>query len=446
MPLPPRISTTSTGLLHASFAFLLFLATTASWGQADKALYGAGEKLFTQNCASCHKPDAKSSTPAPMLKGAKERWAKSGGDIYAWVKNSQGYLKSSGDAYAKALFIEYKGSVMTPNAVSDDDINAILYYADNFVPIVKPPPPGGEVVADRQMGDDTPWQWLIIVVLLLLVVVLSLGGVKNQLTNAQRERDGQEPVPVRSIWGNIMHWSGNNKSWASVFGLFIVCWLIVLAWNWAFNIGVYGGEEVAHYKPDQPIAFNHKLHAGTMAINCQYCHSSVEKSKHAGIPSANVCMNCHKAVAEGTVTGKGEIAKIYEAVGWDPVELKYTGKENPIEWVKVHNLPDHVAFSHEVHVSVGKIECQKCHGPVDTEFDLAEQWSPLTMGWCIECHNETEVPQMASSAAGSNGYYDEIHRRLTETPMGNRELQKYLEDEKISVKELGGWECAKCHY
>ncbi len=425
------------------------MATTASWGQADKALYGTGQKLFTQNCASCHKPDVKSTTPAPPLKGAKERWAKSGGDIYAWVKNSQGYLKSSGDAYAKALLAEYNGGVMTPNAVSNEDVDAILYYADNFVP---PPPPTGGDTAGGPQGPQGPrdqggsWQWLIIVVLLLLVVVLSLGGVKNQLLNATRERDGQEPVPVRSIWGGIMHWAGNNKSWASVLGLFIFCWLIVLGWNWALNIGVYGGEEVAHYKPEQPIAFNHTLHAGKMAINCQYCHSSAEKSKHAGIPSANVCMNCHKAVSTGTTTGTTEIAKIYEAVGWDATAMKYTGKENPIEWVKVHNLPDHVAFSHATHVAIGKIECQKCHGPVDKEFDVAEQWSPLTMGWCIQCHNETEVPQMASSAAGSNGYYDEIHRRLTETHMGNEELKKFLEDEKISVKELGGWECAKCHY
>jgi hypothetical protein len=149
-------------------------------------------------------------------------------------------------------------------------------------------------------------------------------------------------------------------------------------------------------------------------------------------------MNCHKAVSEGKKTGTAEIKKIYDAVGWDG--KAYTGVQNPIKWVKVHNLPDHVSFSHATHVSIGKIECQKCHGPIDTEMDVAEQWAPLTMGWCIQCHAETEV-QMAG-----NGYYDEIHRRLEESPMGQRELQKYLEDEKITVKELGGWECAKCHY
>ncbi len=436
MPLPSRISTTFTGLLHASFAFLLLLTSTASRGQADKALYGTGEKVFKQNCAACHKPTEKMTGPA--LKGSKERWAKSGGDIYAWVKNSTAYLKANpGDQYAHNLFKEF-GSVMTPNAVSNEEVDAVFYYADNFVPPVKKD--DKKEVAEGPRDQGGAWQWLIIVVILLLIVVLSLGGVKNQLLNAQREREGKEPVPMRSIWGNIMHWAGRNKSWASVAGLFIVCWLVVLGWDWAFNIGVYGGEDVPHYKPEQPIAFNHTLHAGKMAINCQYCHSGAEKSKHAGIPSASVCMNCHKAVGEGTTTGKDEIAKIYEAVGWDPTAQKYTGVEKPIKWVKVHNLPDHVAFSHATHVAIGKVECQTCHGPVDTKFDVAEQWSPLTMGWCIQCHNETPV-QMAN-----NGYYDEIHRRLTETHMGNEELKKFLEDEKISVKELGGWECAKCHY
>ncbi len=439
MPLPPRIHKSFTGLLHTTLAFALLISTTLLHAQADKAMYATGEKTFKANCGSCHKPDTKLTGPA--LKGAKAKW-EGKGNIHAWIKNSQAELKT-GDPMAVAIWAEYKPTIMTPNAVSDADIDAILYYVDNYVPkvIVKGPepplPPGGR-------PQDGAWQWLVIVTLLLLVVVLSLGGVKHQLRNALREREGQEPLPERSIWGNIKHWAWTHKAWASVAGLLIFVWLFLQAWDWAYHIGVYGGDEVAHYKPEQPIKFNHTLHAGKMAINCQYCHSSAEKSKHAGIPSANVCMNCHKAIDQGPTTGKDEIAKIYAAVGWDPEKKVYTGKENPIKWVKVHVLPDHVAFNHSVHVAVGKIECQKCHGPVDTKMDVAEQWSPLTMGWCIQCHNETEVPQMAAGAA-PNGYYQEIHRRLTETPMGNKELQKYLEDEKITVRELGGWECAKCH-
>ena len=151
-------------------------------------------------------------------------------------------------------------------------------------------------------------------------------------------------------------------------------------------------------------------------------------------------MNCHKAVSTGTTTGTTEIAKIYQAVGWDPEGQVYTGKVEPIRWVKVHNLPDHAYFSHAQHVAVGKIECQDCHGPIDTEMTVAEQWAPLTMGWCIQCHNDRE-PKM-----DGNGYYDEVMARLEETDLGHRELKEYLEDDRITVKELGGWECAKCHY
>jgi hypothetical protein len=229
---------------------------------------------------------------------------------------------------------------------------------------------------------------------------------------------------------------------ASFLGLILVVWLVVEAWGALWVIGVYGGPEVEHYRPEQPIAFDHSLHAGkdNLAIDCQYCHSGASKSRHAGIPSANVCMNCHKAVDSGTKTGTKEIAKIYAAVGWDPTTQSYTGKEEPIRWVKVHNLPDHAYFNHAQHVAVAGLECQDCHGPIDTEMTVAEQWAPLTMGWCIDCHTEREV-KMAG-----NGYYDEVMARLMETDKGHSELKKYLQDGKITVRELGGLECAKCHY
>ncbi|MCB0814378.1 MAG: cytochrome c3 family protein, partial [Flavobacteriales bacterium] len=244
-------------------------------------------------------------------------------------------------------------------------------------------------------------------------------------------------------------WAWNNKGLATVIGLAVTVWVVLALWNFAWTIGVYGGDEVAHYRPEQPIAFNHTLHAGSagdgnLAINCQYCHSGAEKSKHAGIPSANVCMNCHQAVNQGrTEAGTADIQKIYAAVGWDPETMKYTGEPEPIRWVKVHNLPDHVYFPHDAHVAVAKLECQECHGPIDKEMTVAEQWAPLTMGWCIECHGDKAV----KLAGTDNGYYEEMHRRLIENEkLGHRELKKWLEDEKVTVKELGGWECAKCHY
>lgn len=439
MPLVARISERSTGLLHASLTALFFLFAALSQAQpADQALYDQGAKLFKGNCGSCHKPDKDLTGPA--LKGARARW-EGKGDIYAWIKNSSAYLKT-GNPYATDLFNKWNKSVMTAQALSDAEIDAVLYYADNYTPPVAAAPTAAPVGAEPQ--ETSNWPWLVVIALLLLVVGLSLSGVKKSLANAVREAEGKEPLPDMTFGQRLRDWAWHNKAFASIIGLFIVVFLILKLWDAAWVIGVYGGDEVPHYKPEQPILFNHTLHAGkadkgNLAINCQYCHSSVEKSKHAGIPSTNICMNCHQAVNEGrTPEGTKEIQKIYAAVGWDG--KAYTGKPEPVKWVKVHNLPDHAYFNHAQHVAVGKLECQECHGPIDEKMDVAEQWAPLTMGWCIDCHNQKDV-KMAG-----NGYYDEIMARLEETDMGHEELKKYLEDEKISVKELGGWECAKCHY
>lgn len=425
--------------LSGTAALLLFLLIGAdASAQVDQAQYGNGEKLFKANCGSCHKPDRDMTGPA--VSGAKERW-EGKGDVHAWIKDSQGYIKT-GNAHAKELFDLHNKIVMPAQPLTTEEIDAVLYYADNFATVNAPK--GGPVgpAPETAAKPANNWMWWAVTGLLFLVVLASLGGVRSQLSNAVREKQGLATEPALGTWGRIRRWASRHKGWASVVVLLFVVWLVVLLWNWMFNIGVYGGDKVAHYKPSQPIAFDHSLHAGkdNLAINCQYCHSGASKSRHAGIPSANVCMNCHKAVDSGTKTGTAEIAKIYEAVGWDG--KNYTGQEKPIVWNKVHNLPDHVYFNHSQHVAVAKLECQQCHGPVDTEMDQVQQWSPLTMRWCLDCHNTTEV----KVAGTDNGYYEEIHRRLTETPMGRRELRKYLEDEKVTVRELGGFECAKCHY
>ncbi|MBP8822746.1 MAG: c-type cytochrome [Flavobacteriales bacterium] len=426
--------------LCGHIVLLAFLVTgTPASAQVDQAVYDNGEKIFKANCGSCHKPDKDMTGPA--VKGAKERWDGKG-DVHEWIKDSQGYIKS-GNAHAKQIFEEHNKIVMPPQALTNEEIDAVLYYADNFAPAGAKQAEAAAPEAAAQEPSSS-WQWLVVTGLILLLVLLSLGGVRHQLSNAVREKQGLAPEPALGTWGRIRQWAVRNKGWASVTVLLVVVWALVLLWNFLFNIGVYGGDKAAHYKPSQPIAFDHSLHAGkdNLAINCQYCHSGAEKSKHAGIPSANVCMNCHQAISEGPNTGTAEIAKIYAATGWDPAAMKYTGEQKPIVWNKVHNLPDHVFFSHQQHVAVGKLECQECHGPVDTEMDQVQQWSPLTMAWCLDCHNTKEV----AVAGSDNGYYQEIHRRMATTPMGQGELRKYLEDEKITVRELGGFECAKCHY
>lgn len=159
------------------------------------------------------------------------------------------------------------------------------------------------------------------------------------------------------------------------------------------------------YEPVQPIAYSHRLHAGELQIDCQYCHSGAETSRHAGIPAANVCMNCHKFItaplgavrAEDELAQKenrrskevvsSEIAKIYAAFGLgESREPDATAETQPIEWIKVHNLPDYVYFDHRAHVNVG-VRCQTCHGPVET-MERMRQAEDLTMGWCVNCHRD----------------------------------------------------------
>ena len=421
--------------LLTSVVLLVVASVTAEvHAQEDQALYDAGQKVFKANCASCHKVDAPMTGPA--LQGARARW-EGNGDIYAWIKNSQAYLKT-GNEYANNLYEEWNQVLMTQQAVTDADIDAVLYFADNYV---DPKKEEGPIV--QQEGDEedegSSMPWILVLLMFLFIVVLSLTGVKRSLRAAARSAEGLQPVADKGPLETFKHWAENNRGFAAALGILVTCFVVVQLWNFAFNIGVYGGEGVENYRPEQPIAFDHSLHAGELEINCQYCHSSASKSKHSGIPSTNICMNCHKAVNEGrSEAGTAEIQKIYDAIGWDG--RAFTGEEKPVKWVKVHNLPDHVYFNHSQHVVVGGLECQECHGPVE-EMTVAEQWAPLTMGWCIECHGEKKVKM------NGNGYYDEVEHRLMSSDMGHEELKKILEgDGKITVKDLGGWECAKCHY
>ena len=169
-----------------------------------------------------------------------------------------------------------------------------------------------------------------------------------------------------------------------------------------------------NYHPTQPIAFSHKIHAGQYEIDCNYCHTGVNISKSANIPAVNICMNCHGVIN----TDKPEIQKILTAY-----------EENrPIEWVRVHNLPDLAYFNHSQHVAVGGIECNTCHGPIE-EMDVVYQYSELTMGWCINCHRESEINSKG------NDYYDKLV-----------ELHKSSSKEPLKVEDIGGLECSKCHY
>jgi hypothetical protein len=128
-------------------------------------------------------------------------------------------------------------------------------------------------------------------------------------------------------------------------------------------------------QPEQPINFSHRVHAGVNEIPCLYCHVQARRSISAGVPSVSKCMGCHAEVA----TEKPQIKLLTNY--WDTKEA--------IPWIKVHDLPDVVHFTHKRHVSAG-IECQTCHGPVET-MDVVSREAPLKMGLCLNCHKDNEV-------------------------------------------------------
>ncbi len=432
---------------------------------AGSAAAQDGKQLFKDNCASCHKIDKKSTGPALM--GAKGRWAEAGEEelIYDWINNSAALLGSGKSKRAAAIFAEYNKSAMTAfPKLTVEEIDAILEYSNTPPP--PPPPTGNGDVADAGGSGSKGGvkMWLLILVVTLVIVTFAALGVRKKIAYVTAAQNGEEIDEDKSMMDKLGSWILRN--WLFSVVIFVVLLFTGLADGLTrlASIGVY-----EDYQPSQMVAYDHSLHAGTMEIDCRYCHNSVEKSKHAGLPTTNVCMNCHAMVHETKAgTGKEEIAKLHTAAGYDADKMAYnldkkgnviTG--DPIVWNKAHNLPDHVFFSHKQHVNVGGVDCMQCHGDVKTytlgrvstleeinalvddnaDLGLVKLTKPLlTMGWCIECHDKKQI-EVGPTA--SNPYYQEIHNRLTLRP---DVYKKIKEDGEITVKELGGWECAKCHY
>jgi cytochrome c2 len=377
----------------------------------DPEIISQGEQLFNEyQCNTCHKVDSKLVGPA--LAGVYDRrdleW------IYSWVKNSQALI-ASGDPQATALYNEFNQLVMAPYDLEDEQILSILAYVRD----VEENPPMPEVAAtgDGAAGGDgsgIPSSYLniivaalvVVLILILVVLVIIIGVLKKYL----QDKEGLDEAD-KDVVNEKFSFSAFVKS-PTVIGIITFLVIALAAKNvidGLYTIGVQQG-----YQPEQPIAFSHKIHAGEYEIACQYCHTGVEIGKSANIPSVNICMNCHSSIK----TDSPEIQKLYAA--------QESGK--PIEWVRIHNLPDLAYFNHSQHVKVGGIECQTCHGEIQ-EMEVVKQHAPLTMGWCIDCHRNTSLNTQG------NGYYDklvELHNKTSGTPM--------------NVEDIGGLECAKCHY
>ncbi|MCV6631723.1 MAG: c-type cytochrome [Flavobacteriaceae bacterium] len=403
---------------------LLLLFSSQLFGQGDPV---KGKQLFNTNCAACHHLERKMTGPA--LGGVEEKRDKEW--LYKWIKNSAGLIKS-GDADAVAIFEEWNQVPMTAfPLLSDQDIDDILAYTSN-----PPAPPKEETVVEEEVVEESGLPneiilgALIIIFAMLLMMLAMVSKVLRRIASANGV-EVAEQEGLSGIWQAFV----KNQFLVLVSVIFLLLASAYFAFGYLMQIGIDQG-----YEPIQPIHYSHKIHAGDNEIDCKFCHSSARVSKSAGIPSLNVCMNCHENIseyngAEDLANGytkefyTGEIQKLYDAVGWDPIDRAYTGETKPVEWVRIHNLPDFVYFNHSQHVTVAGIECQTCHGPVE-EMEIMSQHSSLTMGWCVNCHRETEVK------VKDNGYYEKIHE----------ELSKKYGVEKLTAAQMGGLECGKCHY
>ena len=421
------------------FLLLVFLLTfsTNIYSQDDPASSGgdvvAGESLFKANCAACHKMDKKAV--GPPLRGITDIQSRDW--LHKWIKNSQSLI-SSGDAAAVKIFEEYNKMPMPPfPALSEADIDNILAYTSQ-----PKSQPAAEAVAEAGGASTSTTEGgsvsnslvigaLALIFILLVIMLFLVYGTLKRIAEAKGVDVSSEAKEKHTpLWKAFIH----NQFLVLLVSVFFILAGTYFAFGYLMQVGVDQG-----YQPVQPIHYSHKIHAGDNQIDCNFCHSSARKSQTSGIPSLNVCMNCHKNISEvapETATQEyskefydGEIAKLYNAVGWDAENQEYTGKTEPVKWVRIHNLPDFVYFNHSQHVTVAGIACQTCHGEVQT-MEVVEQFAPLTMGWCITCHRETNVN------LASNEYYAKIHE----------ELSKKYGVEKLTIAELGGIECGKCHY
>ena len=420
------------------------------FGQDASGDPAKGKDLFKANCAACHKLEGK--LVGPPLGGVTEK--KSAEWLHKWIKNSQALI-AAGDKDAIAIFEEYNKVPMLAyeSILSDEDINNVLAYvadpakADAAAAPAAPAagdataaagaaPATGDAAATTTPVKETSNKSLVIVlfaasVLLLALLVFFVVKANREVKKLAKENNNEEYLKQSKyypLWNVFV----KNK-------IITACLIAILffsstyfAYGYLMQVGIDQG-----YQPIQEIHYSHKIHAGDNQIDCKFCHSAARTSKTAGIPSLNVCMNCHKNIEEytGPVTDQytkefydGEIQKLYDAVGWDAENAQYTGVQKPVKWTRIHNLPDHVYFNHSQHVTVAGVACQQCHGDVQT-MEVVEQHAPLTMGWCINCHRTTNVND-------ANPYYEKIHEQLA---------KKYGK-EKLTIAELGGLECGKCHY
>lgn len=431
-----------------SLAMMAFLFSVPLYAEVSAE---QGQEIFQGNCSSCHKLGGK--LVGPNLYGVEQRWEGREELLIQFIQNSQNVI-NSGDEYSQNLYNEYNQMVMPPMNLNEEEVKSVLAYIGQEEQAEQqaeaaPAAQGGAAAGSAAAGVtflglsyDATLLALGILALVLLIILLVLVRVQSSLNQLiwQKEHPDESKESSKSLLPSPARLAELNQQLAyfityrinHTFGVLgvigaVVTLLAFAAYDKAQEVGSQQG-----YAPEQPIKFSHQIHAGQYQIDCQYCHTGVMKAKSANIPSTNICMNCHNYINKGAEYGTEEIAKIYESNGYDPEAKNYDGSatwqgetEEPIEWVRIHNLPDHVYFNHAQHVNAGQLECTSCHGNM-AGMKVAKQVSSLEMGWCINCHRESEVNM-------ENGFYKETYQ--------------FLENhEKYTVAEMGGLECSKCHY
>lgn len=423
--------------LAGKLTLLLLIFFTFSFKNIVSAQAGdvaAGKALFLSKCASCH--NIFKETAYPMLAGLEERhkWADHK-ELLKWVNNPAAYIAADKTGYTPGLLAKFQSMMTAFPDLTLKDVDDIVAHVNNEVVNQSKKPEGGqEETTARKDGSNAVIFGVIS--LILAIIALILMQVNSNLKKMSDDAEGirrPEPVPFY-----------RNKVYIAMLAL-----ILFAVGGYYVTKGAIGFGRQKGYQPVQPIYYSHKVHAGINQISCLYCHGSAWESKTAGIPAVNICMNCHKAVTtyEGPklydengdeVNGTYELEKLFKYAGFDPKNPTRwdPSKAKPIEWVKIHNLPDHVYFNHSQHIRAGKVACQTCHGEI-TAMDEVKQVSELSMGWCVNCHRETKIDFNYTDSTGNKFYsiYEKFHNDIKNKKM-----------DSLTVKDIGGLECQKCHY
>lgn len=405
-----------------------------------------GLKLFKKECTACHSIDLNKKLIGPPLEGiTKKRNIKW---LNLWIKDSQSLIKS-GDKDAINIYNAYnKQSMNSFLHLSQQDISDILSFIESPNPNKKQNNTlkNVESVKNDKILNITHnklitlfiigFSVIIIILLIIFIRLYHLIIIIKSSSIQEYQNNNNYKIP------NLIIFLQKNKLYAYIILFIFILISIFNIWQYLMLLDVNKG-----YNPIQPIYFSHKIHTGINKIDCMYCHSSAKYSKISGIPTGNVCMNCHITIEQykGDYIEYGknrefynqEIKKIYKAVGWNSITRKYENKIYPIKWVRIHNMPDFVNFNHLQHIIIGKesikkiknvdIVCMACHGNVD-KMDSVKMINDFTMEWCISCHRQAKIDI-------NNKYYIEYFNKTHN-----------LKLKKLTVENIGGIECGKCHY